>query len=85
MCVWILRHCERSEAIHLLLRLWIASRSLSSGAHSRDPLARNDGSPSQLSRLFEIRIGQRMERAVSVRAGAAVAVVILVRGVSTLS
>src|SRR6266516_4810332 len=24
------------------LRLWIASRSLSSGAHSRDPLARND-------------------------------------------
>src|SRR6266699_155903 len=23
--------------------LWIASRSLSSGAHSRDPLARNDG------------------------------------------
>jgi hypothetical protein len=23
---------------------WIASRSLSSGAHSRDPLARNDGS-----------------------------------------
>src|ERR1019366_1371383 len=24
--------------------LWIASRSLSSGAHSRDPLARNDGS-----------------------------------------
>jgi hypothetical protein len=35
--------------------------------------------------LFEIRIGQRMERAVSVRAGAAVAVVILVRGVNTLS
>jgi len=25
-----------------LLALWIASRSLSSGAHSRDPLARND-------------------------------------------
>ncbi len=24
--------------------VWIASRSLSSGAHSRDPLARNDGS-----------------------------------------
>jgi hypothetical protein len=22
---------------------WIASRSLSSGAHSRDPFARNDG------------------------------------------
>jgi hypothetical protein len=26
----------------LLVDLWIASRSLSSGAHSRDPLARND-------------------------------------------
>ena len=26
-----------------LAALWIASRSLSSGAHSRDPLARNDG------------------------------------------
>jgi hypothetical protein len=24
---------------------WIASRSLSSGAHSRDPLARNEGLP----------------------------------------
>jgi len=42
------RHCEeRSDgAIQLSLRRavrWIASRSLSSGAHSRDPLARNDG------------------------------------------
>src|SRR5437016_13225375 len=27
----------------LFCGLWIASRSLSSGAHSRDPLARNDG------------------------------------------
>src|SRR4030088_234235 len=37
------RHCERSEAIHsFFAALWIASRSLSSGAHSRDPLARND-------------------------------------------
>ena len=38
------RLCERSEAIHscFLVVLWIASRSLSSGAHSRDPLARND-------------------------------------------
>ncbi len=33
------------EAIHRpnIKRSWIASRSLSSGAHSRDPLARNDG------------------------------------------
>jgi hypothetical protein len=39
------RHCERSEAIHscFLVASWIASRSLSSGAHARDPLARNDG------------------------------------------
>jgi hypothetical protein len=41
------RHCEArsDEAIHssiLLRQPWIASRSLSSGAHSRDPLARND-------------------------------------------
>src|SRR2546421_2833272 len=40
------RHCERSEAIQLCRskKEWIASsRSLSSGAHSRDPLApRND-------------------------------------------
>src|SRR5258707_499626 len=37
------RHCEEQsdEAIQLDER-WIASRSLSSGAHSRDPLARND-------------------------------------------
>jgi hypothetical protein len=39
--------CEKKivsdEAIHTSLQLWIASRSLSSGAHSRDPLARNDG------------------------------------------
>src|SRR6202035_918914 len=41
-----LRHCERSEAIQKATNKeeWIASsRSLSSGAHSRDPLApRND-------------------------------------------
>jgi hypothetical protein len=40
------RHCEKrsDEAIHsfLFVARWIASRSLSSGAHSRDPLARND-------------------------------------------
>ena len=39
------RHCEErsDEAIHLHSWPWIASRSLSSGARSRDPLARNDG------------------------------------------
>jgi hypothetical protein len=41
--VRIFRHCKEQsdEAIHLSDR-WIASRSLSSGARSRDPLARND-------------------------------------------
>ncbi len=33
---------RRSNPFSPLLWLWIASRSLSSGAHSRDPLARND-------------------------------------------
>ena len=40
------RHCEelRDEAIHTFFAAaWIASRSLSSGAHSRDPVAHNDG------------------------------------------
>jgi hypothetical protein len=37
------RHCERSNPFFLFAARWIASRSLSSGAHSRDPLARNDG------------------------------------------
>jgi hypothetical protein len=36
--------------------LWIASWSLSSGAHSRDPLARNDGPKSTL-RLGRSKIG----------------------------
>jgi hypothetical protein len=49
------RHCEehlrRSNPV-FLCGLWIASRSLSSGAHSRDPLARNDG----MDWLFEIQI-----------------------------
>jgi hypothetical protein len=34
---------RRSNPFSFAVR-WIASRSLSSGAHSRDPLARNDGS-----------------------------------------
>jgi hypothetical protein len=39
------RRCEErsDEAIHPSFATpWIASRSLSSGAHSRDPLAHND-------------------------------------------
>jgi len=41
------------EAIHLLAaaKEWIASRSLSPGARSRDPLARNDGGSKRISRL----------------------------------
>jgi len=30
------------QSIYPYVEVWIASRSLSSGAHSRDPLARND-------------------------------------------
>jgi hypothetical protein len=41
-----LRNCEersgRSNPVLLSAQHWIASWSLSSGAHSRDPLARND-------------------------------------------
>src|SRR5579863_170073 len=54
------RYCEErsDEAIqpfvpHLLR--WIASRSLSSGAHSRDPLARNDDSDRHLHDVFVSR------------------------------
>ena len=38
----VIARSESDEAIHFVTP-WIASRSLSSGAHSRDPLARNDG------------------------------------------
>src|SRR5258708_35574471 len=43
---------KRNSARAPLSGLWIASRSLSSGAHSRDPLARNDelGFSARLSR-----------------------------------
>jgi len=34
---------RRSNPFFLYVVRWIASRSPSSGAHSRDPLARNDG------------------------------------------
>src|SRR5258705_1161651 len=34
---------RRSNPFFVCAARWIASRSLSSGAHSRDPLARNDG------------------------------------------
>src|SRR6266403_2069705 len=45
---------RRSNPYFLCAARWIASRSLSSGAHSRDPVARNDGSASGSSVLFEI-------------------------------
>src|SRR3977135_2981817 len=54
------RHCEehlrRSDPCFLCAARWIGSRSLSSGAHLRDPVARNDGSTPELSLLFEIRL-----------------------------
>src|SRR5450631_2311958 len=48
MLLCVIRHCEEQgdEAIHTCgADAWIASRSLSSGARSRDPLARNDDLP----------------------------------------
>jgi hypothetical protein len=46
-CIAVVARSEADEAIHACLASrWIASRSLSSGAHSRDPLARNDGEKS---------------------------------------
>jgi hypothetical protein len=41
----VIARSASDEAIHVgyFAAQWIASRSLSSGAHSRDPLARNDG------------------------------------------
>jgi hypothetical protein len=50
------RHCERSEAIHLSSqrKAWIASsRSLLSGAHSRDPFAPRNHDWKRLSWSFE--------------------------------
>src|SRR5712671_3672537 len=38
------------------LRQWIASRSLSSGAHSRDPLARNDDIRTYLDKEAAMKI-----------------------------
>jgi hypothetical protein len=53
------RHCEerkrRSNPFYYAA-LWIASRSLSSGAHSRDPLARNDGCATFSLRHCEINL-----------------------------
>src|SRR5216684_1560679 len=44
MVVDVIARSASDEAIHTcLVAFWIASRSLSSGAHSRYPLARNDG------------------------------------------
>jgi hypothetical protein len=40
----VIARSASDEPIHsAFVAAWIASRSLSSGAHSRDPLARNDG------------------------------------------
>jgi hypothetical protein len=39
----IARSKATKQSMFPLAAPWIASRSLSSGAHSRDPLARNDG------------------------------------------
>jgi hypothetical protein len=54
-----LREEQSDEAIHIgYAALWIASRSLSSGAHSRDPLARNDGGEALLADAFSVTTTQ---------------------------
>src|SRR6266576_6009822 len=68
------RHCEErsDEAIQTtaIARDWIASRSPSSGAHSRDPLARNDaGETTRCEVLMRQNLRQKLLRAIT--AGAA--------------
>jgi hypothetical protein len=40
---FVIARSASDEAIQTAQLFWIALRGLSSGAHSRDPLARNDG------------------------------------------
>jgi hypothetical protein len=49
------------QSISQTKKEWIASRSLSSGAHSRDPLARNDGGESTTLTypFFRAKAGRR--------------------------
>src|SRR5712672_1776465 len=68
------------EAIHLAARKrWIASQSLSSGAHARDPLARNDGLARTFScgRAVDERDDFLTERAANLR------VILTTRGAAT--
>jgi hypothetical protein len=52
---------ERSNPFFLYAARWIASRSLSSGAHSRDPLARNDGSTTDCRGCLKIESALLLE------------------------
>ena len=71
----IARSKATKQSILSFVARWIASRSLSSGAHSRDPLARNDGvnKPYDMNRIIfssrailraigRIEIGEPVER-----------------------
>jgi hypothetical protein len=58
---------RRSNPFSVLSWLWIASRSLSSGAHSRDPLARNDGGASLPTSHFKQPAAYRHGLAISPR------------------
>src|SRR3954465_5567010 len=50
----IARSEATKQSMVLLAVRWIASRSLSTGAHSRDPLARNDTETNSYQRLVKI-------------------------------
>jgi len=55
---------RRSNPLFLCVARWIASRSLSSGAHSRDPLARND-TQTRLSRGRRMRLNAPCHTAIA--------------------
>src|ERR1700730_7962139 len=57
-----LRGATRRSNPFLPAATWIASQSLSSGAHSRDPLARNDGGARGASRIIRrVRLSEHVD------------------------
>jgi hypothetical protein len=60
----IARSEATKQSIVAVLWLWIASRSLSSGAHSRDPLARNDDKCLGCLKMESVALHWSCERAI---------------------
>jgi hypothetical protein len=53
VCLDVIARSKATKQSTLFAAQWIASRSLSSGAHSPDPLARNDSLKNHCVLLFE--------------------------------